>query len=600
MSEITKVINFYSENIDNYQHEISEIEEQSKWYALARLATFILATILFIYGLFQQFFFLNFLAIIFYFLFFLVVKKQNVISKQLLKLNYLIKISRNEINNIQSHQNFFSSVCNEVDGTHIYSSDLEIFGKKSLYAQINRTITYHGNITLRKYLETKASKKDILRRQEAIIELREKKHWRASFLAYLLREEAPPIPDFFSQWEQWIKAPSVQLPTVLLLYIRALPFIFVGIIVLAYAIFPFLILLPVLCIINMFILRKWKYAFQNVQFLLNGQFKILNNYYVAINEVKKVNWESPFMQEIVQSFSNSEGDYPTEIIRKLRNKLAKLDLGNLSFQVLLNILFLRKIDIYSQLEKNRHQARFLDSAFEKIGHVESLISLATLSYNNPSWVFPAISDTYFSMEGKNIGNPLINAQERITNDFSIGHSGAIDIITGSNMSGKSTFLRSIGINIILALSGSPVCATAFKVSSVHLLTLMKITDSQVDNLSTFQAEINRLGEIIKFIQEHPNTYVILDEILRGTNSDDKFKGTQAVINKLLKHNISGIVATHDLRLTEMKNVHPANIRNYYFDIQIIEDEMSFDYILKKGICKNFNAYKMLKNIGVYE
>lgn len=211
---------------------------------------------------------------------------------------------------------------------------------------------------------------------------------------------------------------------------------------------------------------------------------------------------------------------------------------------------------------------------------------------------PLIHNDYFVLKAKEAGHPLIAAQKRITNSFEITGSGRSVIITGSNMSGKSTFLRTCGINGVLALAGSVVCATKFEISYVHVLSSMRISDSLEDNTSSFYAELKKLAYIIRYSETNQRVLLLLDEILRGTNSNDRYIGSVALIKQLVQYGTASLVATHDLRLAEMAGELPGKIDNYHFDVKIEGEELYFDYLLNPGICTSLNASLLMKKMGI--
>ncbi|RRN76112.1 DNA mismatch repair protein MutS, partial [Pseudoxanthomonas sp. SGD-10] len=173
-----------------------------------------------------------------------------------------------------------------------------------------------------------------------------------------------------------------------------------------------------------------------------------------------------------------------------------------------------------------------------------------------------------------------------------------DVITGSNMAGKSTFLRTVGINMVLAYCGAKVCAGKLKASVFDILTYMRIKDSLADQTSTFKAEIDRLKMILEETETNKNAFVLVDEMLRGTNSRDKYLGSKVFIKKLISQQTPGFIATHDLQIAELEKEYPEKLRNFHFDIQVKEGEMFFDYKIKEGECKTFNASLLLKAIGL--
>ena len=212
-------------------------------------------------------------------------------------------------------------------------------------------------------------------------------------------------------------------------------------------------------------------------------------------------------------------------------------------------------------------------------------------------MFPTINEN-FSLKADELGHPLIATQKRVDNSFSFSEAPTVDIITGSNMAGKSTFLRTVGINMVLAYAGAPVCAKRMDLSIFRLLTYMRIKDNLIESTSTFKAELNRLKMILSEVELHSNAFVLIDEMLRGTNSKDKFDGSKAFIEKLIKIKTPTLFATHDLQLSELEQIHPTSVRNFHFDIQLVGNEMEFDYLIKHGPCTKFNAAILLKQIGL--
>ncbi len=267
---------------------------------------------------------------------------------------------------------------------------------------------------------------------------------------------------------------------------------------------------------------------------------------------------------------------------------------------ILNIFFIwdvRQVIAIERWKRDNHES--LETAFDVIGEFEALISLASLKINYPEWCYPQIADGEgYTVTAKNLAHPLINKQYRVANDYELNNSFNIDIITGSNMAGKSTFLRTIGINTVLALCGAPVCASEMQVSVITIISYMRIKDSLNESTSTFKAELDRLQMLLAAVSNEPKVFFLIDEMLRGTNSVDKYLGSKAVIEQLISKKGVGMVATHDLQIAHLEQKYPDYIRNFYFDIQVIDGEMLFDYKIKHGECKTFNASLLLKQIGI--
>jgi DNA mismatch repair ATPase MutS len=239
----------------------------------------------------------------------------------------------------------------------------------------------------------------------------------------------------------------------------------------------------------------------------------------------------------------------------------------------------------------------LPKAFSAIAEFEVINSLATLHFNQPDWALPDFAD-YFTLQGKAIGHPLLAASKRVTSDFSLHGKGKIALITGSNMAGKSTFLRSLAVNTVLAQMGAPVCAASFTLSAMDVMSSMRIADNLAENTSTFYAELKKLESIITAVKQQKPMFVLLDEILRGTNSLDRHIGSKALIRQLIKEQAVAIIATHDIELTKLQEEFGKAIENYHFDVQVAHDELFFDYKLKHGVCHSLNASLLMKKIGI--
>jgi DNA mismatch repair ATPase MutS len=229
--------------------------------------------------------------------------------------------------------------------------------------------------------------------------------------------------------------------------------------------------------------------------------------------------------------------------------------------------------------------------------MEALSGLANCAFNHPAWAFPLIRDDGFCFKATGLGHPLIPDSGRIVNDYMVAAAGSIDVLTGPNMAGKSTFLRTIGVNAVLAFAGGPVCARSLEISPFGLITSMKSSDSLDKHMSLFYAELLRLKLILDETREGRPSFFLIDEMLRGTNALDRHKGSLAMIRRLLKEGATGIVATHDLGLTALAREDP-RIVNHHFDSAIEDGTLVFDFKIKPGVCESFNALILMKKIGL--
>jgi len=235
---------------------------------------------------------------------------------------------------------------------------------------------------------------------------------------------------------------------------------------------------------------------------------------------------------------------------------------------------------------------------DTLGEFEAIASFSNLAFNNIEWAFPKVMMGEFVFRAKGLGHPLISADKRVLNDLELSGSGLIMLITGSNMSGKSTFLRTIGINMILAGAGSPVCSTNCEVSLRTPFTSMRIADSLEENISTFYAELKRISDVIRAVDNGEPVIVLLDEVLRGTNSNDRHKGALALLRQLVNTGAVGVMATHDLELADPDLIAKAKVKPFFFDVQVDGDELFFDYKLHDGKCSTLNASILMRKMGI--
>lgn len=253
-----------------------------------------------------------------------------------------------------------------------------------------------------------------------------------------------------------------------------------------------------------------------------------------------------------------------------------------------------------RLEKwRKNRGKLFKEWINQLSEYDALISLSTFAFNHPAYVYPGFSDTKI-LEARQLGHFLIPSNQRVCNDFSISRKGEFIIITGANMAGKSTFLRTATTNLILAMTGAPVCAEHFIFRPMPILSSMRTSDSLNKNESYFYAELKRLKEMLDRLKDKEDLFVILDEILKGTNSIDKQKGSRSALKQILKHNGTGIIATHDLELAKIEKEFPERIRNLCFEIEINKADIAFDYKLRKGITTKMNALLLMQQMGILE
>lgn len=513
------------------------------------------------------------------------------------KLNQaLIDINKDEIDYLNDSSIPFKDGVAFNDFQHPYAYDLDIFGAHSLFQNINRTATHIGEKTLANRLLTVATPLEIEQNQEAIQELASKIDWRQEFLALAkVGDDSAASYESLLRWKSFNSAP---LPRWIVVIMYATPALFL-VLLLVYAFTSnayYATLAGYVFVFNLIILgRVVKRIMADVATSTKID-AIIFQYSLLLQKIEQESFTSQKLNQLQQQLSSSQSTASAHL-KYLSELFSRMDsIGNFVTATVFNGTFLFNLHVFRQLLhwKNTHGTE-LPKWLQVIGEIEMLNSLANLSYNNPDFVYPVINDKY-QIDFKDLSHPLLNSRSRVTNEVSF-HPQSFLILTGSNMSGKSTFLRSLGVNMVLAGIGAPICATAANVHPLPVLVSMRLSDSLADSESYFFAEIKRLKQIMDELESQP-AFVLLDEILRGTNSDDKRNGTIEVVKKAIGKNAIGAIATHDIEVCLTTNDYPNVLTNKCFEVEIINDELHFDYKLRDGICKNKSATFLMKKMGV--
>jgi hypothetical protein len=511
---------------------------------------------------------------------------------------HLIQINEDELKALAGDYSHFENGAEYIPQDHLYANDIDILGRASLFQYINRTTSDIGAETLSSWILQPATEKTILQRQESVKELNNKINWQQELQAF--GKEKKITKQTQKRLQNWLTQENIFTKNNFWLWARYLvPLIIMIVIVLN--IFS-LLSNPVR---NYFLLASAVLAYfiaKNVIEIYSQVSRMVDELDVmadSIQLIEKAEFKTTLLRELQSAFIQKNSNASTEL-KALKNILARFDyrLNPIIF-IPLAILLQWDLQQVIALEKwKKRNQQNITHWFAAVGELEAICSLTVVHFNHPNWCFALLQKEHFYINGTNIGHPLINETKRVNNYINIEHTGELMLITGSNMAGKSTYLRSIGINVALAMAGSVVCADAFSLSPVQLMTSMRISDNLEENTSTFYAELKKLKGVIDKVNNNEKVFILLDEILRGTNSLDRHTGSKALIQQLIKHHANGIIATHDIELAKLKEEYPNNILNYYFDVQVSNDELYFDYRLKEGICNSLNASILMKKIGI--
>ncbi|RTY69515.1 MutS-related protein [Flavobacterium sp. LB2P53] len=508
----------------------------------------------------------------------------------------LLDINENEISYLERNKIPFENGQEFNDFHHPYAYDLDIFGEHSLFQNLNRTATFIGKKTFANQLLSILPNEEILRNHQAVKELTKKLDWRQEFLAF-----AKISNDNQSNYEtllKWCTFNSTPLAKMSVFISYFSPLLFLGVLI-AYLVTSttvFASVLSYLFVFNLIILGRFMKRIQAEIANSTNIDKTIHQYSLLLQKIENESFQSKKLIDLQQKLMFKKENASVHL-KQLAGLFSNMDsISNFVTAIVFNGTFLFNLHVLKSLiQWKKDHAQALENWLEVIGEFEMLNSLANFSYNNPEFVYPTLNSN-FEIDFKDLSHPLLNEKTRVGNDVRF-HPESFMILTGSNMSGKSTFLRSLGINMVLSGIGSSVCARQASVHPLPVLVSMRLSDSLSDSESYFFAEIKRLKQIMDELENRP-AFVLLDEILRGTNSDDKRNGTIEVVKKVISKKAVGAIATHDIEVCLTTNEYPNILTNKCFEVEIINDELHFDYKLRDGICKNRSATFLMKKMGV--
>lgn len=590
--------NHYTERLSLTKRQLQQVKKQIFRISMLRLA-------LFITGIAGVYFFFNQTTLLIagicltFLPFFILVKVHNRLFIRKEWLETQARIIQEELQALSGDYSSFEDGKEYVNPEHPYSFDLDIFGRRSLFQSINRTCTFFGKVRLAEWLQNHLHEKaSIEKRQEMVREISEHTLFREQFrVAGLVHHGQSSDAEKIQAWSQspaqylhagWVKAFIWGVPVInsLLLITSLAGWISFSWLGLSFGIF---------LVLSFGIIKRATY----IQETYGKQLKSLNGYARLIALAKAEDWKSAGMQELMERL-NLNGQSPVQALQQLSKELDRLDLRNNQF-----LYVLLEGSIFFQLQEivriERWKVRYgqhISEWLETVGELDALCSLGTFAYNHPQYTYPELTEKPFCFLATQMGHPLMPASQCVKNDAPIPSCPFFLIITGANMAGKSTYLRTIGVNYLLACIGAPVCCERLKLYPNQLITSLRTSDSLSDNESYFFAELKRLKRIIDLLNQGQQLFIILDEILKGTNSMDKQKGSFDLIRQFMQLKANGIIATHDLLLGSLIKQFPEEIRNYCFEADIKENELTFSYKLREGVAQNMNACFLMKKMGI--
>ncbi|MCF0056621.1 MutS family DNA mismatch repair protein [Dyadobacter sp. CY356] len=477
---------------------------------------------------------------------------------------------------------------------HSFATDLDIFGEYSLYRLLNRTRTSEGSRRLANWLKHHASLEEILMRQEAVEEFKNNPELRQTWEATaLLHEHAAQQVGAFRDWSAETLPDSLQSS----LRWRFFPLVtlLIGGLFFAGFIPGWLLILSLAW--HLVILRRYQETLQNIVNRTTALGFTLSAYADLLDIADAAPFRSRWWkqrQTLIRGSAHS--------LRKAGMLFERLDYRNHPFfAIFVGITTMWDLHCLAGLESwKKNNKEHLHDWLDVLADTEAMNSLAGNAFAYPDSTVPQVTwEKGVYIETSQMGHPLIPKEKRVSNNFGMNGLGQTILVTGSNMSGKSTFLRTIGLNLVLAQMGAVVSASKFACSPLRVFSSMRTQDSLEESTSSFYAELKRLRQLLELADEKNESpvFYLLDEILKGTNSADRHKGAEALIRQLHAKSSAGLVSTHDLELGEW-GATETYVRNFHFRSDVENGQLKFDYQLHDGICKSFNASELMRMMGI--
>ena len=477
------------------------------------------------------------------------------------------------------------------DDDHPYCLDLDIFGASSLFQYLNDTRTAFGERTLASWLKQAAPSSEISARQAAVGELSSRDDLREELFIAGSGEDALPDPGPLLQWTT--RKPPEPLAIGWLIWAWVSPAAIIGLSIgTSFGLTPAWPIVA-LFLVNAFVLSRLRTRLEPLCEAIGKRAEELERYGVVLGVLERARIESPILRDL-----QKQCDRASLQISRLSRLVGWLDARqNGAFRAIFGPALLWDIHWETAIESwQRREGEAPRRWLESLGTFEALVSLATFKAEHPAYAMPEVRDgLLFDAEG--LGHPLLDERKRVVNDVSLPGVGSVLLVTGSNMSGKSTLLRSMGISAVLAMAGAPVCARRLAIGHCAVRTSMRVSDSLRDGVSRFYAELLKLKRVVETAAGEPVLF-LLDEILHGTNSRERHIGARSILRTLVGHQAMGAVSTHDLALADLQETLPGKVHTVHFQEQVADGKMTFDYKLREGVVTSGNALRWMRHVGL--
>jgi ABC-type multidrug transport system fused ATPase/permease subunit len=588
----------YQQRRDKFSLSLDQITRKIRQVSMLRISVFLAGLMAIYLGTTISVWMVVVFALVFFIAFIAIIIWHTKLHNRREELVRLLKINEDELLALENRFAQFHSGVEFLDPDHPFAGDLDIFGEGSIFQYLNRTSTFIGKIKLAGwFLNPEKDIETIKSRQESVADLKTRLEWRQNFQSVgMWLSEAQ---DDKTGLMAWVKKPADFDKPIFTILLWLMPFLSAFMVYMVAAggwpsqLFMIYMMIPLFIAFNQ--VKKVGEKHEQV----SRKTGLLKKYSRLFEAIEAEDFSTPSLKTHQQNLING-GESASKAIHKLYKIVNALDSRLnifgwifLNYFLLWDILQSRRLDRWREIYKDD-----LEKWFETLSCFDALNSLACFSFNNPGFIFPEPVDTAFVLKAEDCGHPLILEDSRINNPIGLEGWKQFIIVTGANMAGKSTYLRTVAVNFILAMTGAPVCASKFIFSPAEIFTSIRTRDNLLQNESYFFAELKRLKAIIDELERGKQLFIILDEILKGTNSKDKQMGSLALLKQLIRYNATGLIATHDLSLGSLIDEFPENIRNKRFEVEIENDNLVFDYTLKDGISRNLNATFLMKKMGI--
>lgn len=597
----TERITYYQERKIQFEQTAQKLQQQVNQISWLRVIVFVGGALaIYLFAQSEAYILANLSGVMAFVLFLYLVKLHAQRSTQQKHLTQLALINAYEADALAGNIAHFEEGTEYRLPEHPFASDLDIFGKKSIFQWLNRTASRLGQDQLAHWLNTpEMDIHSIQKHQEATKDLKDRLEYRQHFQAYkvLHQEKAEELQALLDWLQAPVSLPKQKIYKVILLLFPLITLLVgvAGVLALIEMRWIFVPMLVQLSVVSFHLKKLLSHSKE-----VSERAKFLQKYSQLFELAEKQDFQQNHLKTLQQQLINGENT-ASQSLGRLARIIGNMEQGGSLMGLIFNGLFMWSLQYLYRLECwQDSQKEDLKHWFAALAQLDALQSLANLHYNYPSYTFPTLRDASapFRLEATQLGHPLLPADVCVGNPVSLTQEGQLLLITGANMAGKSTYLRTVGVNLLLGMLGAPVCAASMQFKPIDIYTSMRTQDSLQASESFFYAELKRLQTMVDLLKAGKPLFIILDEILKGTNSADQHAGAKALIEQLIRRKAVGLVATHDLSLGELAEKYPEHIRNQCFEIEIINDELKFDYQLRDGLSQNLNATFLMNKMGI--